>query len=69
MIEGAKIWGWRLAVLRVMLVGAVWRWKKEIRDEHPDEYMCCAGTFHDMCGCGGITNREAYEAEKDYYRD
>jgi hypothetical protein len=32
-----------------------------------DEFYCCPGTREYECGCGGITNREAFELETEYY--
>jgi hypothetical protein len=30
----------------------------------PDDYVCCAGTYHDECSCGGVTMREQSEAAR-----
>ena len=40
-----------------------WRFygDRENRSKGPNDYHCCAGTYHDQCGCGGITMREQSE--------
>lgn len=30
----------------------------------PDDYVCCAGTYHDQCSCGGLTMREETEERR-----
>ena len=43
-----------------------WRFygDRETRQKGPDDYFCCAGTYHDQCGCGGATMREETEARR-----
>jgi hypothetical protein len=36
----------------------------QTRQKGPDDYVCCAGTYHDQCGCGGMTMREETAAKR-----
>ncbi len=48
----------KLKVLIGMLSEAFIEWKRIVNSESPDDRFCCTG---DMCGCGGVTNREAWK--------
>lgn len=43
-----------------------WRFygDRENRSKGPDDYFCCAGTYHNQCGCGGSTMRQEAELKR-----
>ena len=50
----------RSSALRRMTLFGPEPWKAW--GQEPDELMCCPGN---MCGCGGVTNREQHEAIRE----
>ncbi len=42
--------------LNIMTSDEPWKYYRPIVD--PDAYVCCAGGYDQMCGCGGATYRQ-----------
>jgi hypothetical protein len=70
---GNQVKDWRARSLKAVArrIGLLthpepWRFYADeyARAKGPDDYFCCAGTYHDQCGCGGTTMREETEAKR-----